>query len=92
MTDIALDCTTIAKLEDDHIFSMVQNYLFPRQGWKAHMTTEELFIFAWACYEGGRVSGAMTIARGEGDYRRWVSDRVLPCYMGSWFIQAQKEV
>jgi hypothetical protein len=91
MTDTApLDCPAIAKFDDDHIFSTVQNVLFPRVGWKANMTTKELFVFAWACYNGGRVDTTMTIARGEGDHARWVSDRVLPCYMGSWYLESLK--
>lgn len=91
MTDTApLDCPAIAKLDEYVIFSTVQNLLFGRKGWKADLTDVELFVLAWACYEGTSVEGSMTIARGEGDHGRWISDHVLPCYMGSWFIEANK--
>ena len=92
MTDTApLDCLTIVeRFTANEILSTVRDFLARFKDYSASLSDEDLFVFAFAKYEGTQAGNIMTQARGRGDYARWISDRALPCYMASWFIEASK--
>ena len=83
------DCPTISEtFEREEILATIRTFFERYSDFCPTMSDEQVFVYAFAKYECSHPTDIMTRARGEGDYKRWMDNNVLPCYMGSWFNAA----
>lgn len=91
MTHVALDCLQIvARFSKDYIFATIREHLSQYPDYLHTFSDKDLFAFAYAKGHAVSMNAQMTRARTDGDYGRWTNDKVLPCYMGSWFNEARR--
>lgn len=91
MTHIALDCQQIVlQFTPAEIFATIRKHLAQFPDYRAAFSDQDLFAYAYAKGHAVSMDALMTRARTDGDYGRWTVDKVLPCYMGSWFNEARK--
>ncbi len=91
MTHVALDCLQIVgQFSEEDIFTTVRKHLSQFPDFRPDFSDEDLFAFAYAKGHAVSMNAQMTRARTNGDYGRWTNDKVLPCYMGSWFNEARR--